>query len=72
LYFRSSVPAKEKTSLAKKSAAFCLRDANGDLIYAEARRLGVTNSLCAEATTIQEGVRFCIEQQRIPVLIESD
>lgn len=71
-WFKCNTDGASRGNLEEGSAAFCLRNANGDLIYDEARRLEVTNNLCAEAIAIQEGVRFCIEQQRIQVLIESN
>lgn len=35
------------------SATFCLRDAIGDLIYVEAKRLRVTNNIYTKAIAIQ-------------------
>ncbi|MCD9643036.1 hypothetical protein HAX54_030140 [Datura stramonium] len=49
-----------------------LRDENGGFIYDKARRLGVTSSLDVEAVAIKRGIEYCVEQLRIPVLIEYD
>ncbi|KAH0672756.1 hypothetical protein KY290_024985 [Solanum tuberosum] len=56
----------------ERSAAFCIRDADDNLVYVEAKRLWITNSIHAEARAIQGGIQHCIEQQRVSILIESD
>uniref|UniRef100_M1CNL3 Non-LTR retroelement reverse transcriptase n=1 Tax=Solanum tuberosum TaxID=4113 RepID=M1CNL3_SOLTU len=56
----------------ERSAAFCIRDVDGNLVYVEAKRLWITNSIHAEARAIQGGIQHCIEQQRVSILIESD
>ncbi|WMV30097.1 hypothetical protein MTR67_023482 [Solanum verrucosum] len=48
-------------NLGERSAAFCIRDADGNLVYAEAKRLWITNSIQAEARAIQGGIQHCIE-----------
>jgi len=45
----------------ESSAAFYIRDADGNLVYDEAKRLGITNSIKAEAIAIQGGIQHYIE-----------
>ncbi|XP_059301843.1 uncharacterized protein LOC132053753 [Lycium ferocissimum] len=56
----------------ESSAAYCVRNDRGDLVYAAATRLANTTNICAEATTISDGIECCITRQLTPVNIETD
>lgn len=59
-------------NLGESSTAFCVREWNGDLIYAKSKRLQISNSICVEATTILGGIQYCITQNLVPLRIETD
>ncbi|XP_060211916.1 uncharacterized protein LOC132639487 [Lycium barbarum] len=54
------------------SAAFCIRDEVGNLIYAGARRIADTTNITAESVAILDGIEFCIKNDLVPVMLESD
>ncbi|XP_059295494.1 uncharacterized protein LOC132048826 [Lycium ferocissimum] len=54
------------------SAAFCIRNHEGDLIYAKAKRLTNITNLVVEAIAIEEGLEYCFDQQLLPVILETD
>lgn len=41
--------------------AFCIRNSEGDLVYAEAKIIPHTNCLKVEALAIQKGVEYCVK-----------
>jgi len=51
---------------------FCLRNTVGDLIYAEAEKIGVTTNVEAEMKAIVEAVRYCVRVGIRKIVIESD
>lgn len=46
-------------NLGISSYGFCVRDYNGDLVYAESANIGVITCMVAEATTIWKALNFC-------------
>ncbi|MCD7466509.1 hypothetical protein HAX54_003285 [Datura stramonium] len=54
------------------SAAFCVRDSGGDLVYASGRRLTDTTYICAEALAIKDGIEYYMNNQLQPLIIEKD
>lgn len=46
-------------TLGISSYGFCVRDYNGDLVYAESANIGVITCMVAEATTIWKALNFC-------------
>ncbi|KAH0715007.1 hypothetical protein KY284_007912 [Solanum tuberosum] len=51
---------------------FCLRNTVGDLIYAEAEKIGVTTNVEAEMRAIVEAVRYYVRVGIRKIVIESD
>lgn len=49
-----------------------MRDNVGDLVYARAIELGVTTNVVAEAKTIVEGLKYCVEHDLHPLILETD
>ncbi|XP_060211883.1 uncharacterized protein LOC132639457 [Lycium barbarum] len=54
------------------SAAFCIRDQNGDLVYAAGKRLEDTTNVIAEAVAIEDGIQYCVDHQLLPLIVETD
>ncbi|XP_059284804.1 uncharacterized protein LOC132038098 [Lycium ferocissimum] len=54
------------------SVAFCIRDDNGDLVYAAAQKIADGNNLVAEAVAIKQGIKYCMDHQLYPLLVETD
>ena len=53
-------------------AAFCVRDATGDLKGAKGLKTYDTTNLMAEAVPIKEGTQFCFQQGLNRVILRTD
>ncbi|XP_059285929.1 uncharacterized protein LOC132039469 [Lycium ferocissimum] len=56
----------------QRLTAFCIRYERGDLVYAAARRIANTTNICAEAVAIHVGLQYCVNNQMLPVIMETD
>lgn len=54
------------------AGAYCIRNDEGQFIYAESFDLGVTSVLMSEAVALRRGLEYCIQHQYLPVLLETD
>ncbi|XP_060211803.1 uncharacterized protein LOC132639368 [Lycium barbarum] len=54
------------------SVAFCIRDDNGDLVYAATQKITDGNNLVVEAVAIKQGINYCMDHQMYPLLVETD
>ncbi|XP_060210685.1 uncharacterized protein LOC132637641 [Lycium barbarum] len=52
--------------------AFCIRNSEGDLVHAVARRISDGSNLVAEAMALQEGFKYCVTNDLLPVILETD
>ncbi|XP_060183079.1 uncharacterized protein LOC132613035 [Lycium barbarum] len=59
-----------KGNLGLSSAAFCIRDELGNLVFAGARRIYDTTNISEEDVAIQDGIEYCIKKQLFPMVIE--
>lgn len=54
------------------SYGFCIRDVNGDLLYAESDCIGVTTNIRAELTAILRALDYCNQHLLNHVILETD
>ncbi|XP_059306402.1 uncharacterized protein LOC132057820 [Lycium ferocissimum] len=54
------------------SVAFCIRDSEGDLVHTAARRISYESNLVAEAMALQEGIKYCVTNDLLPVILETN
>ncbi|XP_060200359.1 uncharacterized protein LOC132628609 [Lycium barbarum] len=54
------------------SAAFCIRNEEGALVYAASKMLTDRTNIVAEAEAIRMGLSHCVEKQFFPLIIETD
>lgn len=54
------------------SYGFCIRNENGDLLYAEANRIGITTNMVTELTGIWQALRYCKAQGYDHIKLETD
>lgn len=54
------------------SYGFCVRNREGDLIYAEAQNLGITTNMEAESLAILQALRYYIHQEVHNVKLETE
>ncbi|KAH0712378.1 hypothetical protein KY289_008337 [Solanum tuberosum] len=52
--------------------AFCIRDAKGDLIFAEAKQIEITTNNMAEAVAVLKALKNCRHYQYSKVIMETD
>ncbi|MCD7454528.1 hypothetical protein HAX54_025149 [Datura stramonium] len=60
--YKCNVDGASKGNLGESSIAFCVRNHNGDLMYAEATTIGVNHGITTEAKAMVEGLKYCIEK----------
>ncbi|KAH0729954.1 hypothetical protein KY289_001142 [Solanum tuberosum] len=54
------------------ASAFCIRNDAGEFIFAEAKNLESATSLEAEVVALRSGLEFCILNNLLPVILETD
>ncbi|XP_070035218.1 uncharacterized protein [Nicotiana tomentosiformis] len=54
------------------SLGFCVRDDEGDVVYARAVDLGVTTNVVVESKAILQGLEYCVEHDLHPLILETD
>lgn len=52
------------------SIELCVRDMAGNLIFRKAKKIHDKNNLVAEAIAIMEGLKYCVENQFLPIIME--
>ncbi|XP_059289911.1 uncharacterized protein LOC132043439 [Lycium ferocissimum] len=52
--------------------AFCISDDRGDLLYAQAKKLGIATNMEAETATIQEAINYCYSNNLQHIQVEAD
>ncbi|XP_059315783.1 uncharacterized protein LOC132066495 [Lycium ferocissimum] len=62
----------KKGNRGPSSAAFCIRNEEGDLVHAAAKTLSDGSNIVSEAEAIKMGVMYCVEKQLFPLIIETD
>ncbi|XP_060210708.1 F-box protein At3g07870-like [Lycium barbarum] len=71
-WYKYNSDGASKENPGPSSVAFCIRNDNGDLVYATAQKIADGNNLVAEAVSIKQGVEYCMEHQLYPLLVEID
>ncbi|XP_059315813.1 uncharacterized protein LOC132066527 [Lycium ferocissimum] len=71
-WFKCNTDGASRGNPGLSSVAFYIRDEFGNLIYAGARRLADTTNIIAESVAILDGIEFCIKNDLMNVMIESD
>jgi len=56
----------------KSSYGYCIRDGNGDLIYAEAHNIGEATNMEAEVMAVWKALHYCMENRYSQVRLETD
>lgn len=52
--------------------AFCIRDEEGKMIYAESRVMEKISVIEVEIKALRMGIEYCIEHDLVPLIIETD
>lgn len=54
------------------AGGFCIRNWNGEFIYAASQELDFKTSLEAEVIAFERGLQFCMSNNLLPVILETD
>ncbi|XP_059292623.1 uncharacterized protein LOC132046097 [Lycium ferocissimum] len=71
-WFKCNTDGASRGNLEMSSAAFCIRNERGDLMYAATRTLNDTTNICAEAIALGDRIEYCVTHQFLPVIMETD
>lgn len=69
-WFKCSCDGASRGNPYDSSISFYITNSSGDLIYAKATCIHDTISLNAEATTMEEGIAYCITNNRVLVIMK--
>ncbi|XP_070054663.1 uncharacterized protein [Nicotiana tomentosiformis] len=71
-WYKCNIDEASKGNPGPSSLGFCVRDDEGDVVYARAVDLGVTTNVVAEAKAILQGLEYCVEHDFHPFILETD
>ncbi|XP_075092121.1 uncharacterized protein LOC142172413 [Nicotiana tabacum] len=71
-WYKCNTDGASKGNPGPSSLGFCVRDDEGDVVYARAVDLGVTTNVVAEAKAILQGLEYCVEHDFHPLILETD
>ncbi|XP_059290815.1 uncharacterized protein LOC132044343 [Lycium ferocissimum] len=71
-HFKCNTDGASRGNPGPSFATFCVRNSSGDFLHVMARVLPDTTNLVAEAVAIEQGIKYCISHDLLPVIIETD
>ncbi|XP_019225001.1 PREDICTED: uncharacterized protein LOC109206620 [Nicotiana attenuata] len=71
-WYKCNTDGASRGNPGPSSLGFCVRNDEGDLIYARAVDLGETTNVVAEARAIVQGLEYCVEHNLHPLILETD
>ncbi|XP_019241256.1 PREDICTED: uncharacterized protein LOC109221250 [Nicotiana attenuata] len=71
-WYKCNTDGASRGNPGPSSYGFCVRNHEGDLVYAKAKEIGMATNIVAEAKAIVEGLAFCVERQLHPLIMETD
>ncbi|XP_075102916.1 uncharacterized protein LOC142177604 [Nicotiana tabacum] len=71
-WYKCNIDGASKGNPGPSSLGFCVKDDEGDVVYARAVDLGVTTNVVAEAKAILQGLEYCVEHDFHPLILETD
>jgi len=71
-WWKVNTDGASKGNPGPSSAAFCIRDSNGNLVGARGLRVPDTTNLVAEAVAIKEALQYYCEKGYTNIIVESD
>ncbi|XP_060200867.1 uncharacterized protein LOC132629156 [Lycium barbarum] len=71
-WFKCNTDGASRGNPGPSSYGFCVRNWKGDLIYAQCAEMGNSTNVEAEAKAILEGLKYCVEKEIQPLVVETD
>ncbi|PHT86634.1 hypothetical protein T459_08740 [Capsicum annuum] len=70
--FKCNSDGASRSNSGPNSGAYCVRNENGNLIFAEGRRLEDGYNINAEVVAFRMGLEHCIQHHYVPLIMETD
>ncbi|XP_075101861.1 uncharacterized protein LOC142177287 [Nicotiana tabacum] len=71
-WYKCNTDGASKGNPVPSSLGFCVRDDEGDVVYARSADLGVTTNVVVEAKVILQGLEYCVKHDLYPLILEID
>ncbi|XP_019262475.1 PREDICTED: uncharacterized protein LOC109240305 [Nicotiana attenuata] len=71
-WYKCNIDGASRGNPGPSSLGFCVRNDEGDLIYAREVDLGETTNVAAEARAIVQGLEYFVEHNLHPLILETD
>ncbi|XP_060202710.1 uncharacterized protein LOC132631124 [Lycium barbarum] len=71
-WYNCNIDGASKGNPRPSSYGFCVKDWQGNLIYAECKELGINSNVFAEARAMMKGLLYCVTQELHPLILETD
>ncbi|XP_019233145.1 PREDICTED: uncharacterized protein LOC109213772 [Nicotiana attenuata] len=71
-WYKCNTDGASKGNPCPSSLGFCVRNDEGDAVYAKAVYLGVTTNVVVESKAILQGLEYCVEHDLHPLILETD
>ncbi|KAH0696150.1 hypothetical protein KY289_013632 [Solanum tuberosum] len=71
-WFKCNTDGDSRGNPRPSSVAFCVRNKDGDVVGAKGFRLQDTTNIVVEAIAIMEELKYCIESDFLPLIVETD
>ncbi|KAH0670595.1 hypothetical protein KY285_010952 [Solanum tuberosum] len=69
--YKCNLDGASKGNPGPSSRAYCIRDVEGNFVYAEVKRIEDNNNLKAEIKAITMGLEYCRTKEIFPVILET-
>nr|XP_009769782.1 PREDICTED: uncharacterized protein LOC104220585 [Nicotiana sylvestris] len=71
-WFKCNIDGASRGNPGPSSYGFCVRDHEGNLVFAKAKEIGEATNIVSEAKAIAEGLAYCMERHLHPLIMETD
>ncbi|XP_070041628.1 uncharacterized protein [Nicotiana tomentosiformis] len=71
-WYKCNTDGASKGNPGPSSLGFCMRDDEGDVVYARVVDLGVKTNVVDEAKAILQGLEYCVEHDFQPLILETN
>ncbi|XP_060185616.1 uncharacterized protein LOC132615077 [Lycium barbarum] len=71
-WFKCNTNGASRGNPGPSSYGFCVRNWQGDLVYAQCAEIGDSTIVVAEAKAILQGLTYCVEHELHPLIMETD
>ena len=61
-----------KENLGLSALAFCIRNNEGDLVYAKVKKIGEVSAIASEIRAVEQGLDDCVQKGCLTLTIETD